>query len=112
MLTPWFLPLLLSLFSLLACRTPDDGSCIDDSGVVHAADDDWECSDDCDGGCCTYCNCVEGEVYSYMPDCQLDTCSDATGSYELGDTWTCPDGCNTCTCESGGSISATEMSCG
>ena len=39
-------------------------------------------------------------------------CSDETGTYEVGDSWVCPDGCNTCTCEEDGSVIMTDMDCG
>jgi hypothetical protein len=31
--------------------------------------------------------------------------------YEEGESWTCADGCNTCTCEHDGSISQTDLDC-
>ena len=96
------------IFTLLACTKTDDGACVDDSGVEHAADASWVCDGGCNGSCCTYCNCVDGTVMSYTPECSSDseTCTDATGTYEVGETWTCPDGCNTCSCEGDGEICA------
>ncbi len=38
-------------------------------------------------------------------------CTSDTGSYYVGETWTCPDGCNTCSCEADGSIVSTEIAC-
>lgn len=40
------------------------------------------------------------------------TCTDSTGTYNLGDTWTCPDGCNTCGCIESDVIASTDMECG
>jgi hypothetical protein len=40
------------------------------------------------------------------------TCTDATGVHEVGATWTCEDGCNTCSCQEDGTIVQTEMACG
>lgn len=39
------------------------------------------------------------------------TCTDSTGTYNLGDTWTCPDGCNTCGCIEPDVIASTDMEC-
>ncbi len=39
------------------------------------------------------------------------TCTDATGTHAVGETWTCEDGCNTCSCQEDGSIAQTEMAC-
>lgn len=54
-------------------------------------------------------------------DCAKDTgtgdtaaavsCTDSTGTYAAGDSWTCPDGCNICACESDGSVISTLMAC-
>ena len=44
-------------------------------------------------------------------DGTLVTCVDATGEYLPGESWTCPDGCNTCGCEPDGSIWSTDMVC-
>jgi hypothetical protein len=40
------------------------------------------------------------------------TCTDATGVHEVGATWTCEDGCNTCSCQEDGTVVQTEMACG
>lgn len=40
------------------------------------------------------------------------TCTDSTGTYSVGDTWTCPDGCNTCGCIESDVIASTDMACG
>jgi hypothetical protein len=40
------------------------------------------------------------------------TCTDATGTYAVGESWTCEDGCNTCGCQDDGSIVSTDMDCG
>lgn len=37
-------------------------------------------------------------------------CTDETGTHASGETWTCPDGCNSCSCDNG-SIVSTEMAC-
>ena len=39
------------------------------------------------------------------------TCTDSTGTYNIGDTWTCPDGCNTCGCIEPDVIASTDMTC-
>jgi hypothetical protein len=39
------------------------------------------------------------------------TCTDSTGTYSVGDTWTCPDGCNTCGCIEPDVIASTDMAC-
>ena len=39
------------------------------------------------------------------------TCTDSTGTHNLGDSWTCPDGCNTCTCTEADVIASTDMAC-
>ena len=39
------------------------------------------------------------------------TCTDSTGTYNVGDTWTCPDGCNTCGCLEQDVIASTNMAC-
>ena len=38
-------------------------------------------------------------------------CTDSTGSYAVGDSWTCPDGCNTCTCVEPDVIASSDMAC-
>ena len=38
-------------------------------------------------------------------------CTDSTGTYNIGDTWTCPDGCNTCGCLETDVIASTNMVC-
>jgi hypothetical protein len=38
-------------------------------------------------------------------------CTDSTGTYALGESWTCPDGCNTCTCTEPDVIASTDMAC-
>ena len=40
------------------------------------------------------------------------TCEQAGVKYEAGETFTCDDGCNTCTCEEDGSITTTLIECG
>ncbi|GDX83317.1 hypothetical protein LBMAG42_51280 [Deltaproteobacteria bacterium] len=42
----------------------------------------------------------------------FDPCTDGSGEHASGDTWTCDDGCNTCSCAPDGSIVTTEMDCG
>lgn len=39
------------------------------------------------------------------------TCTDSTGTYAVGDSWTCPDGCNTCTCVESDVIASSDMAC-
>jgi len=39
------------------------------------------------------------------------TCTDSTGTYSIGDTWTCPDGCNTCGCLDSDVIASTNLAC-
>jgi hypothetical protein len=39
------------------------------------------------------------------------TCTDSTGTYNVGDTWTCPDGCNTCGCLEQDVIASTNLAC-
>ena len=44
------------------------------------------------------------------PEDTDDVCFDTDGNgYAVGESF--PDDCNTCTCESGGSVSCTEMGC-
>ena len=46
-----------------------------------------------------------------MMACTTATCTDDDGAiYALGESWTCTDGCNTCTCGEGG-IESTDMDC-
>ena len=37
-------------------------------------------------------------------------CTDSTGDHASGESWTCPDGCNTCSCDNG-TVTQTEMAC-
>lgn len=37
-------------------------------------------------------------------------CTDSKGTHASGDTWACPDGCNTCSCDNG-DILSTAMGC-
>ena len=39
------------------------------------------------------------------------TCTDSTGTHVVGETWTCPDGCNTCGCLEQDVIASTNMVC-
>lgn len=40
----------------------------------------------------------------------LSAC-DSSGIYASGERWTCPDGCNACTCVAADTISSTDMAC-
>ena len=40
------------------------------------------------------------------PGSELSVCCDADKSKAKGDSWLCADGCNTCTCDNSGAISA------
>ena len=43
---------------------------------------------------------------------QVDgSCQLGNQSYDVGDSFTAPDGCNTCTCEPDGAIACTEIAC-
>lgn len=37
-------------------------------------------------------------------------CVDELGTHASGTTWTCPDGCNTCSCDNG-ALAHTDMAC-
>ena len=39
------------------------------------------------------------------------TCTDGDQTYASGDTWTCSDGCNECSCGENGSIASTDLDC-
>lgn len=41
----------------------------------------------------------------------VPVCTDPTGCYDLGDSWTCQDDCNTCTCVEPDVIASTNVSC-
>lgn len=45
-------------------------------------------------------HCVGVEV-ACAGICPCSHCKDATGAHSNGDSWTCPDGCNTCICRDG-----------
>jgi len=83
----------LPLLTLLACHRDDDkgdhdtATCAADTAIDTAVDDTADTSA---GGACT----------------------DSTGTYNIGDTWTCPDGCNTCGCLEPDVIASTNMACG
>ena len=51
-------------------------------------------------------NCPRDRI-SFSPP----TCTDETGSYNQGESWECPDGCNTCTCDESGEIISTDLAC-
>lgn len=105
--------MLITMTALLfACTKSPGGACTDAEGVIHADGESWQCDPTCTV-CCGGCTCDEGNIVETLLDCDPspDVCEDATGTYEAGDTWTCPDGCNTCSCEPDGTITATEMSC-
>ncbi len=38
-------------------------------------------------------------------------CADETGTHAVGESWTCPDGCNSCSCDPSGVVVQTEMAC-
>merc|ERR1712000_252291 len=40
----------------------------------------------------------------------MPSCRDGTGEHQHGESWTCPDGCNTCSCTDG-MIGSTKMEC-
>ena len=56
--------------------------------------------DDHDTGACADDTATTGVV-----------CTDATGDHAVGDSWTCPDECNTCACVEDGTIISTLMAC-
>lgn len=81
----------LPLLTLFACHRDDDkgdhdtATCPTDTAVDTGVDT----ADTSAGGACT----------------------DSTGTYNVGDTWTCPDGCNTCGCLEPDVIASTNMAC-
>jgi hypothetical protein len=50
-----------------------------------------------------------GDIVS--TDMACVSCTDSTGTYPVGATWSCPDGCNTCSCMESGEIASTRMAC-
>ncbi|MSP54254.1 MAG: hypothetical protein EXR69_01405 [Myxococcales bacterium] len=58
------------------------------------------------------CPCDDGTNAQTDSACESVTCTDETGTYEVGESWACPDGCNTCGCTADGEIAATKMDCG
>jgi len=50
--------------------------------------------------------CKEGVCVKETP-----TCSDSTGTHKFGESWTAPDGCNTCYCKENGYITCTNIAC-
>jgi hypothetical protein len=96
---------MLTFFAFFACFSAE---CTDESGRTFASGESWECDD----GCNT-CACEAGAISSTLMYCAEGTCTDESGTYNVGDSWTCPapNDCNTCSCEDQDTIVATEMGC-
>jgi hypothetical protein len=96
----------MMLFPLIfdSVRLGPDGT----SGAHHHRQTS-ECVDIASCAACVEAGCAftSGECTDRAgPGSELSVCCDADKSKAKGDNWLCADGCNTCTCDNSGAISA------
>jgi hypothetical protein len=75
------------------------GPCIDESGVSHDHDTEW---DDVDG--CNTCQCTDGEITCTEEECIV--CWYNNVAHQVGEGW--QDGCISCTCDENGATKCTD----
>ncbi len=86
------------------------GSAGSSSGSCEWGDQTYENGESWPSDCNT-CTCNHGEVACTTIACGGDTCLYEGITYQVGDSFPAVDGCNTCSCESGGLIACTELGC-
>jgi len=104
----------------------DAGSSCTYSGKVYMVGASFTCSDGCNTCTCTATGisgttkaCPDGSATCYDANGKIINCSDggtaqclyANKAYPVGATFLSSDGCNTCTCTTGGMIACTQKAC-
>lgn len=83
--------------------TSSGGSC-QWGGETYADGELWRAD-------CNTCTCNDGESACTEIACGGDTCLYDGTAHEVGDSFPALDGCNTCSCATGGAIDCTLLSC-